>query len=307
MRKIALLPVLCVLAAVIGAAYGALHNQISYSISPEYFTKLKFEQFGLSEVGREIPPQEARKGAAIVGALATWWVAFLAALVLGIFGLMYPTAGRMFWAVLGALGRGLVWSAAGGAVGWAIGFFVLSAQPQSAFGMNLPENLTDYRGFVTAAMMHNGGYIGAGVGILMGVVSLFRRRGRHETAATPPMQPMMATTVGLHYHNRRFRPVSQSANSETNAETVFVYRQEGRIVTSEYSGGGIQKGHLMGLVADDGVIEMRYHQVNVQGELMTGVCRSVPEVLPDGRVRLHEQWRWTSGDLSAGRSILEEF
>ena len=33
---------------------------------------------------------------------------------------------------------------------------------------------------------------------------------------------------------------------------------------------------------------MRYHQVNDRGELMTGVCRSTPEVLPDGRIRLHE-------------------
>jgi hypothetical protein len=28
--------------------------------------------------------------------------------------------------------------------------------------------------------------------------------------------------------------------------------------------------------------------------------------LPDGRVRLTEDWRWTNGDGSTGRSILEE-
>jgi hypothetical protein len=51
---------------------------------------------------------------------------------------------------------------------------------------------------------------------------------------------------------------------------------------------------------------MRYHQVNEQGELMTGTCRSKPEILPDGRIRLHETWRWTSGDGSEGSSIIEE-
>jgi hypothetical protein len=39
---------------------------------------------------------------------------------------------------------------------------------------------------------------------------------------------------------------------------------------------------------------------------MTGICRSTPEILPDGRIRLHEKWQWTSGDRSSGESIVEE-
>jgi len=39
---------------------------------------------------------------------------------------------------------------------------------------------------------------------------------------------------------------------------------------------------------------------------MTGVCRSRLEILADGRYRLHEDWQWTSGDLSSGSSIVEE-
>lgn len=35
---------------------------------------------------------------------------------------------------------------------------------------------------------------------------------------------------------------------------------------------------------------MRYHQVNDRGELMTGTRRSIPELLPEGRIRLHESW-----------------
>jgi hypothetical protein len=46
--------------------------------------------------------------------------------------------------------------------------------------------------------------------------------------------------------------------------------------------------------------------VNIQGELMTGICRSTPEILPDGRIRLHESWQWTSGDESRGFSVVEE-
>jgi hypothetical protein len=39
---------------------------------------------------------------------------------------------------------------------------------------------------------------------------------------------------------------------------------------------------------------------------MTGTCISTPEILPDGRLRLHESWRWTSGDGSSGESAIEE-
>ena len=51
---------------------------------------------------------------------------------------------------------------------------------------------------------------------------------------------------------------------------------------------------------------MRYQYVNEKGEIMTGRCHSIPELLPDGRLRLHETWQWTSGHHSAGKSVVEE-
>lgn len=110
----------------------------------------------------------------------------------------------------------------------------------------------------------------------------------------------------IHYNNKIFKPVSNTENGETSNETVFHYKQEENILTSEYSGGKIIKGHLIGLVDNTGNIEMRYHQVNDKGELMTGFCTSRPEILANGKIRLHETWQWTSGDLSKGNSILEE-
>lgn len=110
----------------------------------------------------------------------------------------------------------------------------------------------------------------------------------------------------INYNQKIFKPISNSENGETSNETVFHYRQEGNILTSEYSGGKITKGHLIGIVDENGNIEMRYHQVNDKGELMTGVCKSIPEILQNGKIRLHETWKWTSGDKSKGNSIIEE-
>ncbi len=110
----------------------------------------------------------------------------------------------------------------------------------------------------------------------------------------------------INYNNKTFRPVSNTANGETSTESIFHYHQEGNILTAEYSGGKIVKGHLIGLVDEAGNINMRYHQVNSLGQLMTGICKSTPEILENGKIRLHETWEWTSDDGSKGESVLEE-
>ena len=110
----------------------------------------------------------------------------------------------------------------------------------------------------------------------------------------------------IDYNGKIFKPIVNTDNGETSHETVFLYKQVGNILTSEYSGGKIKKGHLIGLVDDNGNIDMRYHQVNNNGEIMTGICKSNPEILENGKIRLHESWQWTSGDKSKGKSIIEE-
>jgi hypothetical protein len=39
---------------------------------------------------------------------------------------------------------------------------------------------------------------------------------------------------------------------------------------------------------------------------MTGHCKSRPELMENGKLRMHEEWEWTSKDESKGKSIIEE-
>lgn len=110
----------------------------------------------------------------------------------------------------------------------------------------------------------------------------------------------------MDYNNKKFRPIENSENGETTGETIFEYKQHGNILTSEYQGGQIIQGHLIGLVDKNGHIEMRYHHVNTDGNLMTGICLSSPEYDADGKIRLYENWEWTSGDKTKGKSVLVE-
>ena len=112
--------------------------------------------------------------------------------------------------------------------------------------------------------------------------------------------------MGFNYHGRQFCAVANSDTGEGNGETRFVYQQAGDLVWGTYSGGAIRLGHLIAVMSENGELDMRYHHVNAAGQLQTGICRSVPTVLPDGRYRLAESWRWTSGDGATGTSVLEQ-
>ena len=110
----------------------------------------------------------------------------------------------------------------------------------------------------------------------------------------------------IDYNDRFFSPVANTDNGEVGSSTVFHYRQRGDIVWATYEGGEISFGTLIATVDEEGCLDMRYSHVNREGRLMTGLCRSAPELLPDGRLRLRERWQWTSGDCSNGESIVEE-
>jgi hypothetical protein len=111
---------------------------------------------------------------------------------------------------------------------------------------------------------------------------------------------------GIDYNDRCFAPVANTENGEVDSSTLFHYRQEGDIVWATYEGGDVRFGTLIAKVDEAGRLDMRYSHVNRKGQLMTGLCRSVPEILSDGRLRLRESWQWTSGDCSSGESIVEE-
>lgn len=114
--------------------------------------------------------------------------------------------------------------------------------------------------------------------------------------------------MSISYDNKIFRSVSNTANGEVGAETTFHYHQDGAVVWAEYSGGSVVRGSIIAYVRreDGDSLDMRYHHINHDGRIMTGRCVTHPEVLPDGRLKLHETWQWTSGDCSSGTSVLEE-
>lgn len=110
----------------------------------------------------------------------------------------------------------------------------------------------------------------------------------------------------FNYHKKTFMTVDNSPNGEVSSKTLFNYYQDKNLVWATYSGGQIRFGTLIANVSENGELEMRYQHINLDNEFKIGKCHSTPEILSDGRIRLHETWQWLSGDMSSGTSVIEE-
>ena len=172
LRKLGAFIMLIFLGAIVAGVFGSLHDQLSYTIAPEYFTRFKFVQFAWAGVA-SMPP---RLGAAVVGALATWWVGVYAGVILGLVALRRPSALEMFRATGRAFGLVALISLAIGIVGLAIGFLVFDPAREYMDWWR-PMGLVSPRLFFAVGMMHNGSYLGGAIGVVIAATRLWRRDG----------------------------------------------------------------------------------------------------------------------------------
>jgi hypothetical protein len=162
---------IAILGATLAGGYGALHDQISYTISPEYFTKVKFEQFRYADFG-----WPARVMVSEVGFLASWWVGLIGGWILARVGLdLLPAATRRGEIAL-AFAIVFVTAIVFGAVGALIGFVESRSKDLSGWqhwqGM---LQLTDLRSFIVVAYLHAASYLGAACGVIGAAIYVRRR------------------------------------------------------------------------------------------------------------------------------------
>jgi hypothetical protein len=156
-----------VLGAVVAGVYGIVHDQITYSISSEFFTRLKFQQFHWADLGG--PP---RLFVAEIGFLATWWVGFFAAWFLTrVTVRVFSPKVAFRHAVCGFL---IVFAAALGAAN--VGNLLGCARTDfSAWeGLGSTMQVRDLPNFVRVAYIHNAGYLGGLIGSIAAIVYVRR-------------------------------------------------------------------------------------------------------------------------------------
>lgn len=155
MNKFIALILILIITPILGGIYGVLHDQITYTISDEYYSKFKFIQFGLenwgmgenigTETNPEIKLENPRIGASIIGILATWWVGMIIGIILGFTGLIHRNGKLMFKTTMKAFLLTTGIALLTGIVGLGYGKLFLTENRPNWY---LPENLVDFDSFI---------------------------------------------------------------------------------------------------------------------------------------------------------------
>jgi hypothetical protein len=175
MRKFMMFCLLVAVAIVIASIYGVAHDQVTYSISPEYYTKFKFIQFDLADSAAAQHMTQPRSAVVMVGVMATWWMGLYIGLILALFALAFRNAERMFQSALQAVALVVVIAILFAVIGGLYGHYVLAVKGVDWW---LPENLTDKQAFITVGSVHNFSYLGGGIGLLAGIIFLLIKNAR---------------------------------------------------------------------------------------------------------------------------------
>jgi len=177
LKKYLTLSLIIVLAPLIGGIYGIIHDQITYSIAPEYYTKFKFIQFGFVDIGNEAVLPNPRLAVAGVGFLATWWMGLPIGLILGLVGLVHKDSKQMFKVTMSAILVTVIIAFATGLIGLVYGKFYLADVGVSWW---LPDHLIDKGNFIAVGSMHNFSYIGGLTGLIAGSIYSVKQKRKVE-------------------------------------------------------------------------------------------------------------------------------
>lgn len=176
--------------AAIAGCYGVMHDQLTYSIGHEYFTKLKFKQFAYAD-----PGLGDRVFAGCIGFLATWWVGFIVAWFLG--RRLLPDQDRKvaYRKIARAMLLVLATGFAGGIGGLIYG---ICRGPDADYSVWMPAirelQVTDVYSFVRVAYIHNAGYLAGLVGFVLALMFIrpvkpAQKSNKPEPANDQPDKP----------------------------------------------------------------------------------------------------------------------
>jgi hypothetical protein len=175
------LPSICgvaLIGAVIAGVYGVIHDQITYAISPEYFTHMKFRQFHFADVGLGNRAFDATIGflaASSVGLIIAWFLARR----------LIPHQPRSD--AYRQVGWGLACVFAFGVSSWLLAFaYGLWCGPDADYSSWAWAfrrfDITDTWSFVRVAYIHNASYLGGAIGLIVALATIRPRRNERDDA-----------------------------------------------------------------------------------------------------------------------------
>lgn len=171
------------IAVVAAVIYGIVNNQVTVTISPEYFSVFKRGQFAPMLEKYNLLNAPLRVQAALIGILATWWFGLFLGIMLGIssmIGRYAPLSTKRYMISLGFI---LAFTFCISAV-FGLGAYVAEPliKPNGSYWRFLAD-IKDVRSGFAVGWWHNGAYLGALTGTFIG--SFRAQIQRRQSIATP--------------------------------------------------------------------------------------------------------------------------
>jgi hypothetical protein len=168
--------------------FGIVHDEISYSVSNEYFTKFKFIQFHLLDTNL---PDRFR--ASEVGFLASWWMGTPLGILCGSAGFIQRSPSLMRHALIWSLPFIAIFTFAIALAGLAYGWCRTETIDLASYlGWFIPPDVNELRRFLCAGYMGNAAYLGGGLSAPAAWLFhlIFRaRNSKQPTSTSSPTRP----------------------------------------------------------------------------------------------------------------------
>lgn len=151
-------------AVIIASLFGAAHNQISFTVSDEFFSAYLSGHTGVGYWGFTSPRTEA----ALIGVVGSWWVGLITGIIYSLIFLLLKEKIR-YTHIFNAFVINIAATLAASCIGFLLGSFI----PWNKSNVWMDFGINDPQKYVQATYMHEGGYIGTVIGFIAGMIYLF--------------------------------------------------------------------------------------------------------------------------------------
>jgi hypothetical protein len=178
MRKFTTYLLFVAVAVVIVSLYGVIHHQVTFSVSPEYYTRFKFIQTNLADTLAAQHMTQPRSAVVIAAVKTSWVVGLCVGILIGLIALTFRSD-RLFPSALQALGITIGVSAI-------VALICYYSNPDAHIGFGIydtmparhPDNLTNIGAFFHAASIQYGVLLGYVFGLAAAILFLFVKKAR---------------------------------------------------------------------------------------------------------------------------------
>ncbi len=254
------------LAVLASGLFGALHDQISYSVSSEYFTLFKFYQFDLLD-GRL--PERWR--VANVGFRASWWMGIPLGLLTGLPGFMQPTAKQMRRALLQTIVLIMSFTLSVALLGLGYGYLqTINYHIADYQGWFIPAGLQQTRQYLCVGYMHEAAYLGGLLAIPVAWLYQFwllAREGGEKAQKRyrrllKGLMGLAVIGVSLSLWGKQLYQVINPTHAEIMRQTEIKKRQASQLETLIAGiSPGTDKNQILGVLHTQG---FEFNEQNVQ-------------------------------------------